>query len=36
MSLLAHILGDIWDNCLNFTEIIANLKGHQCLCNMKV
>ena len=35
MSLLTHILGDIWGNfwvnCLNFTENIANFKGHQCL-----
>ena len=40
MSLLTHILWDIWGNfignCLNFIENIANFKGHQCLCKMKV
>ena len=37
ISLLTHILGDIWGNfrlnCLKFTENMANFKGHQCLKN---
>ena len=40
MSLLTHILGAYrvisGVDCLNFTENIANFKGHECLSKMKV